>query len=102
MPYLKECRDGSVLVAVYAQPKASKNKVYGVHAESIKIGVTSPPVDGKANKALIVFLSRILGCAKKNIELHSGAASRKKIFRITGIPLEKLRVHFESVLAKKR
>ena len=98
--YLSEGRDGSVLLAVYVQPKASRNSVCCLHGESIKIAVTAPPVDGKANKALIAFLARFLGCAKKNIELQSGASARTKIFRITGISLEELRVHFESVLAK--
>lgn len=100
--YLTECSDGSVLLAVYVQPKASRNSVCCLHGGSVKIAVTAPPVDGRANKAITAFLAKFLGCAKKDIELRSGASARRKIFRITGMPLEELRVHFESVLAKEK
>ena len=50
-----------------------------------KIAVTAPPLEGRANKACVVFLSKVLGCAKRSIELVSGQKSRSKTFEIAGL-----------------
>jgi len=66
-------------------PKSSRNEIIGRHGSVYKIKVTSPPVDGKANKALITLLSKILKKPKKNIEIISGEKSRNKRIRIINI-----------------
>jgi uncharacterized protein (TIGR00251 family) len=98
MPYLSGGPDATVLIAVHVQPKASRNAVTGIYGESLKIAVTTAPVDGKANKAVIAFLAKSLGLAKRDVELHSGQTSRRKIFRISGSTIEELRGHIESII----
>jgi uncharacterized protein (TIGR00251 family) len=83
LPCLKEGRDGSLLLAVHVQPKASRDGLCGLYDERLKIALTSPPVDGKANKALCRFMASTLRTAKGNIELQSGQSSRRKVLKIT-------------------
>ena len=100
MPFLKQSGNGEVSLAVYIQPKASRNAICCIHAELLKVAVTSPPVDGKANKALASFLAKEFGVSKSDITLASGLASRRKVFRISGKSIEDIRGHIESVLKK--
>lgn len=62
----------------------------GKAGDAWKIAVTAPPIDGRANKACIAFLSGLLGCAKRNIELVNGQTSRSKTFEITGLTAEEV------------
>ncbi len=64
-------------------PKSSKNEIIG--GDIIKIKVTSPPVDGKANKAVVDLLAKQLKVSKKDIQIISGEKSRNKKIRIYGI-----------------
>lgn len=66
-------------------PRSSRNEIAGKEGSAYRIKVTSPPVDGKANKALITLLSKILKTPKKNIEIISGEKSRNKRIRINGV-----------------
>jgi len=99
MSYLAENRDGSVLIRVHAQPKASRNSIIGVHDDALKIAVTSPPVDGKANQAMAAYLAKVLGVAKRDVNLSSGQASRRKVFQVSGKTMEEVRGLIESILA---
>lgn len=98
MPYLTAAKDGTVYLAVHVQPRASRNAVSGIYDGCLKISVTTPPVDGKANTAIAAFLSTLLGVAKRDVKLISGQTSRRKVFQITGATIEALRGHIESIL----
>ena len=87
MEYLKEGNDGSPLLTVYVQPKASKNKIAGIHGEAVKLMITAPPVDGKANKAVINFIAKLFRLAKSQVTLQSGQQSRCKRLRLEGLSL---------------
>lgn len=69
---------GKVLLTIYLQPGAKKSEVSGMHDGHIKIKINSPPVDGKANEALILFLSEFLDIPKSKIKIVSGEKSRIK------------------------
>jgi uncharacterized protein len=71
-------------VAVRVHPGARKNGVTGIHAGAVKIALTNPPVDGKANEALIAFFAERLRLPRSRVALIAGAASRTKTLRITG------------------
>jgi hypothetical protein len=71
-------------VAVRVHPGARKNGVTGIHASAVKIALTAPPVDGKANEALIAFLAEALRLPRARIALVAGIGSRTKTLRITG------------------
>ncbi|PIZ04437.1 MAG: YggU family protein [Gammaproteobacteria bacterium CG_4_10_14_0_8_um_filter_38_16] len=67
-----------LLITVYLQTGSKKTEVSGIHGGHIKIKVNSPPVDGKANEALILFLSKFLDIPKSKIKIVSGEKSRIK------------------------
>jgi uncharacterized protein (TIGR00251 family) len=69
-------------IAIYLQPNASKDAVLGLHNNEVKIAVTSPPVDGKANKHLVKYLAKLTGVAKSNVVIVKGQQSRHKLIKI--------------------
>jgi hypothetical protein len=81
--FATDIADGCTL-SVRVHPGARKNGATGVHADALKIVLTAPPVDGKANDALILFLADALRMPRARIALVSGITSRGKIIRITG------------------
>ena len=84
MPYLKAQADGSLLLRVHAQPRATKSEIAGLMGEALKIRLAAPPVDGKANRALAEFLAGLLKLPKSAVRLKSGETGREKIFIIKG------------------
>jgi uncharacterized protein (TIGR00251 family) len=82
-----------VTLAVRAQPGAKKTAITGVYGEGtaaqLKIAVHAPPLEGRANQALIAFLAETLGVAKNAVELRSGELSRSKVFLLRGVSLER-------------
>lgn len=67
-----------LLIDVRVQPKSSKNAIVGIHGAALKIKLNAPPVEGKANKALIQLVAKLLKCPKSDVEILSGQASRNK------------------------
>lgn len=65
-------------LAVFLQPRASRDRILGWHQGELKVAVTAPPVDGEANARLIALLSKTLGIAKSRISLESGQTNRHK------------------------
>jgi uncharacterized protein len=80
---------GGVTLAVRAQPGAKKTAIAGVYgdgdAAQLKIAVQAPPVEGRANEALIAFLAETFGVPKRSVDLVSGELSRSKVFLLRGI-----------------
>jgi uncharacterized protein (TIGR00251 family) len=76
-----------IILKVYLQPKSSKNEVVGPYRDGIKVKVTAPPVEGKANEALIRFLAKEFGISPSCIEIVKGLHSRQKTLRISGATL---------------
>lgn len=75
--------DGEDLIlACHLQPKASKDEFAGLHGERLKIRLTAPPVEGKANAHLQAFLAKAFGVAKSQVHLESGELNRQKRLRI--------------------
>ena len=77
-------RDG-VALAILVQPRASKNQLCGVHGDELKVRLTSPPVEGAANKLCREFFAKLLGCPKSNVSLLSGHKSRHKRLLVEGV-----------------
>ncbi|MFQ3592286.1 MAG: DUF167 domain-containing protein [Gemmataceae bacterium] len=73
-----------VLLKVRAQPNARKNTLLGDHHGALKIAVTAPPEDGKANAALIELLAETLQLRRSDIELLRGSTNRDKTFLLRG------------------
>jgi len=84
-PWLTAINGANVMLTVYVQPKASQTRVAGIHDGALKISVTAPPVEGKANAALIKFLAKLFRIPKSAISIESGEQSRTKRFLLSGL-----------------
>ncbi|KXF80130.1 DUF167 family protein YggU [Enterovibrio coralii] len=71
-----------LILRLYIQPKASRDQWMGQHGEEIKLAITAPPVDGKANAHLTKFLSKQFKVAKGQIDIEKGELGRHKQVRI--------------------
>ncbi len=90
MEYLSTLKDGTVVISLHVQPKASSTRFCGTYDGALKMAVTSAPVDGKANKAVIAFLSSFFQIPKKRITLISGLQSRRKRCALKGLSLKQV------------
>lgn len=75
--------DGDLLLRLKVQAKASKDEFCDVMENSLKVRITAPPVDGKANQHLIAFLAKQFKVSKSKVTLLSGETNREKRFRIS-------------------
>lgn len=81
--YLRQDKDGSVLLDVHVMPNAARTEVQGLHDGALRVRLHAPPVDGKANLALQSWIAEHLGVPKSALELVRGAAARRKQWRIS-------------------
>ncbi|MCK6395081.1 DUF167 family protein [Zoogloea sp.] len=84
MAWLSRAADGSVMLTLHIQPGAKKTEIVGLHGEALKIRLAAPPVDGKANAALIAYLAKVCGVSRSDVVLVSGESARAKRVRIIG------------------
>jgi uncharacterized protein (TIGR00251 family) len=81
-----------VTLAVRAQPGAKKTVITGIYGEGptaqLKIAVHAPPIEGRANQALIAFLSEQFAVPRARVELISGQLARSKVFLLRGVTLQ--------------
>jgi len=84
MPYLRSLPDGSLLLNLLVQPRASRNELAGLHNDALKLRLTTPPVEGRANQAVISFLAKRLHLPKSALTIKNGQQSREKQVIISG------------------
>ncbi len=89
---------GSVLLKLRIHPGAKRSAVNGLFAQAVKIDLQAPPVDGKANVALLKFLASELGISRSAVELKSGECSRDKVVKISGMTPDEIISHLKIVL----
>jgi uncharacterized protein (TIGR00251 family) len=77
--------------AVKIQPRAKKNAIVGELGDALKIALTAPPVEGRANEACIKFLSNLLEVPRSSVSIASGESSRRKVIRVAGLTADELR-----------
>jgi len=80
-----EERDGSTLLRVRVQPKASRNAICVERDGRIRVALTAPPIEGAANKALAEFIAKTLGVSKGAVSLVGGEKSREKTLQVAGL-----------------
>ncbi|WP_432454352.1 MULTISPECIES: DUF167 family protein YggU [unclassified Agarivorans] len=68
---------------VYVQPKASRDAIVGLHGEELKIAITAPPIDGKANQHLSKFIAKQCKVAKSQVSIIRGDLGRHKTIEVT-------------------
>jgi uncharacterized protein len=76
---------GGVSFAVKVHPRAKKNAITGEAGNALKVALTAPPVDGKANEACIEFFAKLLKVPRPSVSIASGATSRNKVIRVEGL-----------------
>ncbi len=83
---------GAIILTIHAQPGAKRSEVAGLHGDALKVRLAAPPVEGKANEALLRFIAERFAVPVRNVELLRGAQSRHKMVKVSGstVPPESL------------
>jgi uncharacterized protein (TIGR00251 family) len=82
-------RNGDLLtLTLHVQPGAKRTEVTGQHGVALKIRLAAPPVEGRANEALLKFIAESFGVPLRQVELKQGGQSRHKVVAITGSKVE--------------
>ncbi|KFC78171.1 MULTISPECIES: DUF167 family protein YggU [Buttiauxella] len=81
MSAVSQTEDGLVL-RLYIQPKASRDSIIGLHGDELKVAITAPPIDGKANAHLVKYLAKQFKVAKSQVLLEKGELGRHKQIKI--------------------
>lgn len=76
-----------IRITFHVQPKASRTELAGKHGDAVKVRIQAPPVDGEANAELLRFVATSLGVSGREVELISGASSRRKVVEVRGVTL---------------
>lgn len=76
-------QQGNLLLNLYIQPKASRDQIIGLHGNELKIAITAPPIDGKANAHLSKYLAKAFKVPKSDVQILKGELGRHKQVRIT-------------------
>lgn len=83
--WFRVAADGRITLTLHIQPGAKKTETAGLHGDALKIRLAAPPVDGKANEALIKFIAEALNLPKSVVNLKSGQTARRKVLEISGV-----------------
>ncbi len=81
---IKPC-DNGIRFSAIIQPRSSKNEVIGVYNDALKIRLTSPPVDGEANKACMRFFAKWLGISPSKVSIVQGLSSKNKTIEVESL-----------------
>jgi uncharacterized protein len=76
---------GGVTFAIRVHPRAKKNAITGELGDALKVSLTTPPVEGRANEACIEFFAKLLKVPRSSVTIASGQTSRNKVIRIAGV-----------------
>lgn len=90
------CSGDVITLTLHVQPGAKRSEITGLHGDALKIRLAAPPVEGRANDALLKLISGLFGVPVRQVDLKQGGQSRHKVVAITGS-----RIAPESLLIKK-
>lgn len=80
---------------VKVHPRARRNAVAGELGDALKLSLTAPPVEGKANQACIEFVAELLSAPKSSVSIAAGQSSRQKVIRVAGLSADQVRARLE-------
>jgi uncharacterized protein (TIGR00251 family) len=83
--------DSGVTFAVRVHPRARNNAITGELGDALKLSLTTPPVDGRANEACVEFFAKLLKVPRSSVTIASGQTSRNKVIRVAGLSAEQVR-----------
>jgi uncharacterized protein (TIGR00251 family) len=87
---IKQSAEG-VTFAVRVHPRANKDAITGELGDALKVALTAPPVEGKANDACIAFCAKLLKVPRSSVSIAAGLTSRNKVVRVAGLSAEEVR-----------
>ena len=87
---LKESQAGTTF-AVKIHPRAKNNAITGQVGDALKVALTAPPIDGKANQACIEFFAKLLNVPRSSVTIAAGQTSRNKVIRVAGLTAQQVR-----------
>jgi uncharacterized protein (TIGR00251 family) len=87
-----------ITFAVKVHPRARKNSITGIVGDALKLALIAPPVEGKANQAVIEFFSELFAIPRSSVTIASGETSRNKIVRISGLNRESVEQRLSKAL----
>ena len=93
---------GGATFSVRLHPRARKNAITGTLGDALKLSLTAPPAEGRANDAVIEFLAEVLRLPPSSITIAAGHGSRNKVVRITGMTASTLGQRLAELLAKSQ
>jgi uncharacterized protein len=74
----------SLSLTLHVQPGAKRSEIVGLHGDALKIKLAAPPIEGRANEALLRFIADTFDVPLRNVELKQGEQSRHKVVAIQG------------------
>lgn len=80
--------DDLLTVTLHVQPGAKRTEIVGLHGDALKIKLAAPPVEGKANDALLRYIAERFGVPLRNVELKQGGQSRHKVLAVSGSKIQ--------------
>jgi uncharacterized protein (TIGR00251 family) len=83
--------DAGASLGVRVQPRARKNAITGEVGGALKLSLTAPPVEGRANEACVEFFAKLLKVPQSSVTIASGLSSRNKVIRVAGLSAVELR-----------
>jgi uncharacterized protein len=81
----------ALVFSVKVQPRAKQNAITGELGDALKVSLTAPPVDGRANQACIEFFANLLNVSRSSVTIASGETSRNKVIRVAGLSADEVR-----------
>jgi uncharacterized protein (TIGR00251 family) len=90
IPIIHEKQD-AITFSVKVHPRAKKDAITGELGDALKLSLTAPPIDGRANQACIDFFAKLLKVPKSSVTIASGASGRSKVIRVAGVSAEYVR-----------
>jgi hypothetical protein len=84
-------QESSVAFQIRVRPRAKKNAIAGELGDALRVSLTAPPVEGRANEACIEFFAQLLQVPRSSVTIASGQTSRNKVIRVAGLSAQEVR-----------
>ena len=85
---------------VKVQPRAKKNAITGEVGDALKVSITAPPIEGRANEACIALFAELLKVPRSSVTIAAGLSSRNKVIRLAGLTAERVQSVLKTVIGK--
>ena len=99
---IRESAGRACIFAVRVQPRARREQITGVLGDALKVSVTAPPIEGRANAACCELLAKILRLPKSSVTIAAGESSRNKQVRVADIGAAELTARLQAALPTKK